>query len=103
MTKRPLTDEEKSFTLKAIENSEKELKSINYEIKVDELYLSEGLDLNYARKRDELTKRIHSNKKAVEETLNLINVWKGHVIDGVEVKEKVENTNPEAKLEGENQ
>jgi len=103
MTKRPLTEEEKGFTLKAIENSEKELKTLNYELKVNELYLSEGLDLNYAKKKDELTKHIHSTKKAIEETLNIVNVWKGHVLDGVEVKENVENISSEAKLEGENQ
>jgi hypothetical protein len=99
MTKRQLNEEEKTITLKAIEKEEEEIKSLNYNITVDELYLNVGLDLNYNKKKRELTKMIAGNKQQRDELLNLIKIQKDQVVLGVDINE---NTNPEPKLEGEN-
>jgi hypothetical protein len=99
MTKRQLTEEEKTITLKAIEKEEEEIKSLNYNITVDELYLNQGLDLNYNKKKKELTKLIAGNKQQRDELLTIIKIQKDQVVLGVDIKE---NTNPEAKLEVEN-
>jgi hypothetical protein len=99
MTKRQLSEEEKTITLKAIEKEEEEIKLLNYNIAVDELYLNQGLDLNYNKKKNDLTKNIASNRQQRDELLNLIKIQKDQVVLGVEIKE---NTNPEQKLEEEN-
>ena len=99
MTKRQLTEEEKTITLKAIEKEEEEIKLLNYNITVDELYLNQGLDLNYNKKKKELTKLIAGNKQQRDELLTIIKIQKDQVVLGVDIKE---NTNPEAKLEVEN-
>jgi hypothetical protein len=99
MTKRQLTEEEKTITLKAIEKEEEEIKSLNYNITVDELYLNQGLDLNYNKKKKELTRSIAGNKQQRDELLTLIKIQKDQVVLGVDINE---NTNPETKLEVEN-
>ena len=97
MTKRQLSEEEKTITLKAIEKEEEEIKLLNYNIAVDELYLNQGLNLNYNKKKNDLTKNIASNRQQRDELLNLIKIQKDQVVLGVEIK-----TNPDQKLEGEN-
>ena len=99
MTKRPLNDQEKTLTLKAIEDAENQLKHSQYNLKVDTIYLTEGLELNYKAKKKELENKVKQTTKEIEELNNLLKIWKDQVVLGVEIKE---NTNPEPKLEGEN-
>ena len=84
--KRPLTEEERTHSLKAVERLEREETRFDYANQRIKLQLDIGLDIT----RWDLEKEHKHNSKEIEEIREKINDLKNMVVNGVEVKEITE-------------
>ena len=84
--KRKLTDQEITISLRNKERIEKELKSMKYHLKYNELMFNEGLDVNYERQKEEYKSVIKKLKQDITANTKMLNILEDQIKNGVEIK-----------------
>ena len=83
---RQLTEKEVEKNEKAIKEFKEKLKELNYSKKYDELQLSEGLEIQFTKAKNNIEQNYKSVLKEIEETEKLIKILREQNEFGVEEK-----------------
>jgi len=90
---RELSDEEKGFAQKVIDGRISEKKHVDLMIRYNEFMINEMLESNYLEKKREFKRQTENLKNELIELDKVINVTEKQIVDGVEIKEEIVESN----------
>jgi len=89
---RELSKEEKTFSQKVIDGQEAEKKHLELMVEYNEFMLDKMLESNYLEKRRAFKRQTDDYKNELIEIQRTIDVTSKQMVEGVEIKEKVADT-----------